>query len=72
MNKQNTFLILVSMVVGFLMYLLGTVIGNSYLEILRSTEGMVTATDVVGCKYVMPVFLGVVSAYLLYNVFRKN
>jgi hypothetical protein len=64
------FPILVSVVVGFLMYLLGTVIGNSYLEILRSTEGMVTATEVVECKYVIPVVLAVAGAYLSYKIVK--
>lgn len=55
---------------AFVFYIIGIGVGEWYLETLKSTEGIVTATEVVECKYVIPFVFSIVASYLAYKLVK--
>lgn len=59
---------LISIGVAIVMFFIGIAIGDWLLDVMRNTGYMVTAKDVIGCKYVLPVICMYIGSYISYKI----
>lgn len=70
MNKALS--IIISIVAAFVCFAIGRGIGLWWADTLKETGGMITANDIIGYTYVLPVVFAIAGAYIAYYLNRDK
>lgn len=58
-------------IAGFIMFLVAQGIGEETIDVLKGTGGMVTSSEIIEFRYVFPVAISIISAYIAYWLIKK-
>lgn len=53
-------------------FFIGAQIGQWYIGVLKGTEGMVTASDIIGLRYVLPLVVAGIAGYCAYSLIKDK
>lgn len=70
MNKALS--IIISIIAAVVCFAIGRGIGLWWADTLKSTGGMVTADDIIGYTYILPVVLAAIGAFIAYYLNRDK
>lgn len=69
MNKVLAFI--ASVIALIVMFIVGKGAGSLLLDTLRSTDGVVTAMEVIHCRYIIPIIFAAFGAYVSYKLVKE-
>jgi hypothetical protein len=69
---NQIFGIIVSVIAAGLFFLIGRLVGSAYISFLEGTGGIVTATQIIEAKYIVPVVFAIIAAYAAYKLQTKD
>lgn len=64
--------ILMAIVAGIFFFFIGRLVGDWYADVLKGSGGMVTATEMIQCKYVIPIVLAGIAAWIAYYFVKEK
>lgn len=70
MNKILS--IVISIIAAIVGFAIGRGVGMWWADTLKETGGMVTANDIIGYTYVLPIALALIGAYIAYYLNRDK
>jgi hypothetical protein len=73
LNDMNQVLSIVSgIITAAIFYFIGKGIGQWLIEILKDSGGMITATEMIECKYVIPVVVAILAGWIAYYLVKEK